>query len=512
MRSPFPPTVEVRWNWPRARLYEAALQSGLAQLSQTGALVVNTVPYTGRSPQDKFLVEEPESAGQVWWGDVNRPFSEEAFDRLRDRVLGYLTQRGVVYAQRLRAGAHPEHALEVVLYTESPWHALFGRIMFLPHDDRTAPFRRYTIYHVPFFRAQPERDGTRSEAFVILHLGRGEILIGGTPYAGEIKKAIFTVLNYELPRRGVLSMHCSATADPETGAVSLFFGLSGTGKTTLSMDPKRRIIGDDEHGWTDDGVFNFEGGSYAKVIRLSPTHEPLIHQASLRFGAVLENVVLDPETREVDFDDDRYTENTRAAFPLAFLPNVVPEGRGGHPREIFFLTADAFGVLPPLARLTPEQVRAFFLLGYTAKVAGTERGVREPKATFSPCFGAPFLVHPPEVYADMLVQRLERHGTTVWLLNTGWTGGPYGVGRRMPLPYTRAMVHAVQQGLLDDVPMEQEPYFGLWIPQRVPEVPDEVLRPWMTWPDREAYERQARALRAQFEAQWQRTPVAGLRA
>ncbi len=491
----------VRRDWVRARLYEAALAEGRAQLSQTGALVTNTVPYTGRSPNDKFLVEEPASAQHVWWGEVNRPFPEDRFEALKERMKRYLAQQGRLYVHTLRAGAHPEHHIRVVLYTESAWHALFATIMFLPDSPQHTPFKTYTIYHAPYFKADPKRDGTRSEAFVILHLGKGEILIGGTPYAGEVKKSIFTVLNYELPRRGVLSMHCSANADPETGQVSLFFGLSGTGKTTLSMDTQRRIIGDDEHGWADDGVFNFENGSYAKVIRISPEYEPLIYQASLRFGSILENVVLDPETREVDFDDDRHTENTRAAFPLAFLPNVEPSGRGGHPRHIFFLTADAFGVLPPLARLTPEQIRDYFLLGYTAKVAGTERGVKEPKATFSPCFGAPFLVHPPSVYADMLVERVTRYKATVWLLNTGWTGGPFGVGHRMPLPYTRAMVHAVQQGLLDDAEFEQEPYFGLWIPKHVPEVPDQVLRPWETWADHQAYEERARSLRATFEAQ-----------
>ncbi len=501
MGTPFPSSVELRWNWVRARLYEEILKEGRGQLSQTGALVVNTVPYTGRSPLDKFLVEEPRTTHGVWWGEVNRPFPEDKFDALKERVLAYLTERGRVYAHMLRAGAHPEHYVRVVLYTESPWHALFGTTMFLPDWPHLEPFRTYTIYHAPYFKADPQRDGTRSEAFVLLHLGRGEILIGGTPYAGEIKKSIFTVLNYELPKRGVLSMHCSANYDPETKSVSLFFGLSGTGKTTLSMDTQRVIIGDDEHGWADDGVFNFEGGSYAKVIRISKEYEPLIYRASLRFGTILENVVLEPESRMVLFDDDRYTENTRAAFPLSFLPNVDLKGRGGHPKDIFFLTADAFGLLPPLARLTPEQARDFFLLGYTAKVAGTERGVKEPKATYSPCFGAPFLVHPPAVYADMLVERLQRYGATVWLLNTGWTGGPFGIGRRMPLPYTRAMVHAVQKDLLSDVPFEQEPHFGLWIPKHVPEVPDEVLRPWLTWQDKRAYEARARALRQEFEAQ-----------
>ena len=496
----FPSSVEIREGWSRARLIEAALASGRAQLSHTGALVINTVPFTGRSPNDKFLVQEPGTADKVWWGEVNRPFSEAGFERLKAKVLAYLQGRGVVYAHTLRAGAHPEHSIRVRMFTESPAHALFATIMFRPDDQPGEPFRTYTIYHAPYLKADPAADGTNSEAFVILHLGRGEILIGGTPYAGEVKKSIFTVLNYELPERGVLSMHCSANYGANAHDVSLFFGLSGTGKTTLSMDTERVIVGDDEHGWGPDGVFNFEGGSYAKVIRISAQYEPLIYDASQRFGAILENVVLDSATRQVNFDDATFTENTRASFPLDFLPNVDLSGRAGHPRAVFFLTADAFGVLPPLARLTDEQIRDYFLLGYTAKLAGTERGVKDPQATFSPCFGAPFLVHPPARYADMLVTFVNRYHASVWLLNTGWTGGPYGVGQRMPLPYTRAMVHAVQQGLLDDVPVEQEPYFGLWIPQQVPGVPAEVLRPWQTWADQDAYARQAHDLKARFDA------------
>ncbi len=499
MPYPFPANTEIRANWSRARLIEAALAAGQARLSDKGALVIRTTPYTGRSPNDKFLVREPATEARIWWGDVNRPFAEAAFDRLKAKVLAYLQGRGVVYTHTLRAGAHPEHNIRVQMVTESPAHALFATIMFRPDDPEVRPFKTYTIYHAPYFKADPATDDTRSEAFVILHLGRGEIIIGGTPYAGEVKKSIFTALNYELPERGVLSMHCSANYGPQTGDVSLFFGLSGTGKTTLSMDTERVIVGDDEHGWGPDGVFNFEGGSYAKVIRISPEYEPLIYQASQRFGALLENVVLDPASRQVDFDDATFTENTRASFPLTFLPNSEPSGRAGHPRTIFFLTADAFGVLPPLAKLTPEQIRDYFLLGYTAKLAGTERGVKDPQATFSPCFGAPFLVHEPKRYAAMLVDFVERYQASVWLLNTGWTGGPYGVGRRMPLPYTRAMVHAVQQGALAQIPLEQEPYFGLWIPQQVPEVPAEVLRPWQTWPDQAAYETQARNLKARFD-------------
>ncbi|NPA26843.1 MAG: phosphoenolpyruvate carboxykinase (ATP) [Chloroflexi bacterium] len=491
--------AQVLWNLRRAVLYEHAVQKGQGQLSHDGAIVINTVPYTGRSPKDKFVVREPQTADHIWWGEVNVPFEEDAYMRLRGRVLAYLQGQRTLYGQDVYAGAHPQHRIRVRMITESPVHALFARNMFLPLEGDHPVFAEYTILHAPYFKATPETDGTRSEAFIILHLGRKEVIIGGTAYAGEVKKSIFTALNYELPLRDVLSMHCSANYGQDKNDVSLFFGLSGTGKTTLSMDTERTIIGDDEHGWADDGVFNFEGGSYAKVIRLSAEHEPLIWQAVHRFGAILENVVVDPETRIVDFNDARYTENTRGSFPLSFLPNADLEGRGGHPKVVFFLSADAFGVLPPLAKLTPEQIRDYFLLGYTAKLAGTERGVKDPKATFSAAFGAPFLVHPPQRYADMLVDLVQRNGTEVWLLNTGWTGGPYGVGHRFPLPYTRAMVHAVQRGLLREVPMEREPYFGLYIPTHVPGVPDEVLKPWQTWQDQKAYEEKAAYLKKLFE-------------
>ncbi len=494
------PEDRIVWNPHTGPLYEHILAQGRARITSTGAVVTNTVPYTGRSPNDKFLVEEPTSRDHVWWGEVNRPFPEQAFLELRKRVLAYLQAQPRIFVEEVYAGAHPRHRFRIRVVTESAWHALFARNMFIvPHTEDPEFDADYTIFHAPYFRATPELDGTRSEAFVILHLGRREILIGGTPYAGEMKKSIFTVLNYELPLRGVLSMHCSANYGRDKNDVSLFFGLSGTGKTTLSMDPDRTIVGDDEHGWGEDGVFNFEGGSYAKVIRISAEHEPLIYKASLAFGSILENVVMDDQGY-VDFDDDRHTENTRAAFSLKRLENVDLSGQAGHPRQIFFLTADAFGVMPPLARLNRAQTMYYFLLGYTSKLAGTERGVKEPQPTFSACFGAPFLVHHPAKYAVMLAEFAEKHGVEVWLLNTGWTGGPYGEGHRMPLPYTRAMVHAVQQGVLRDVPFETEPYFGLSIPTRVPGVPEEVLRPWTTWKDLHGYREKVEALKSQFDA------------
>lgn len=496
------PEERILWNPKEGPLYEFMVHQGV-RVASTGAVVTQTVPYTGRSPLDKFLVEEPSSKDVVWWGKVNRPFSEQAFMELRKRVLAYLQGRDRLFVEEVLAGAHPTYQIRVRLVTESAWHALFARNMFiLPEKDDSDFDATWTLFHAPFFRATPALDGTRSEVFVILHLGRKEILIGGTPYAGEIKKSIFTVLNYQLPLSGVLSMHCSANYGRDKNDVSLFFGLSGTGKTTLSMDPDRTVVGDDEHGWGEDGVFNFEGGSYAKVIRISPKYEPLIYQASLAFGSILENVVMDDQGN-VDFDDDRYTENTRAAFSLEKLGNVDLSGRAGHPRQIFFLTADAFGVMPPLARLDRVQTMYYFLLGYTSKLAGTERGVKEPQPTFSACFGAPFLVHHPARYATMLADFAQRYKTEVWLLNTGWTGGPYGEGQRMPLPYTRAMVHAVQKGELSRVSFEEEPYFNLSIPTEVPGVPAEVLRPWTTWKDLKAYEAKARELRERFEVYMQ---------
>jgi len=490
----------IFWNLPTTALFEEAIRTKEGLTAHLGPLVVRTGQYTGRSPKDKFLVEEPSSQEKIWWGPVNQKFSIDHYERLRSRVLAYYQGRDL-FIQSLYAGADERYRTRIRVITLSAWHAMFARTMFIreldqPTLDAFEP--DYTMIHAPAYRAIPELDGTRSEVFVILHFGRKEILIGGTSYAGEMKKSVFTMMNYLLPLRKVLSMHCSANYGKDPNDVALFFGLSGTGKTTLSIESRRTLIGDDEHGWSDDGVFNIEGGCYAKVIRISRQQEPEIYQSTRKFGTILENVTIDRRTRRLDLDDDSLTENTRAAFPISHLESADRSGIAGHPRVIFFLTADAFGVLPPLARLTPEQAVYYFLLGYTAKVAGTERGVKEPQATFSTCFGAPFMVHSPTVYADMLGERVRRHKADVWLVNTGWTGGPYGEGERISLPYTRAMIHAVTQGRMATVDLEEDAIFGLFLPRHVPDVPDDVLRPRKSWRDADAYNQKARELAGRF--------------
>ncbi len=494
------PTGAISWAAPSAVLHDEALRRGEGMSALGGALVVRTGQYTGRSPNDKFIVDEPESRDQIAWGAVNQPFPVERFARLRARMLAYLQGRDV-FVQNLLAGADPAHQLRLRVISDQAWYALFARNMFIVDREReqradVAP--DWTLLHLPAFRASPDIDGVNSEVFVIISFAQRQVLIGGTGYAGEMKKSIFTVMNYLLPGEDVLSMHCSCNADLQQDNISLFFGLSGTGKTTLSIDSRRRLVGDDEHGWGPNGVFNIEGGCYAKVIRVTPESEPEIYQATRRFGTVLENVVIDPQTRQLDLHDARLTENTRAAFPISLLDIADDTGCARHPDTIFFLTADAFGVLPPIARLTPEQASYYFLLGYTAKVAGTERGVREPQATFSACFGAPFMVRPPTVYAAMLADKIRNHHARVWLINTGWTGGPYGEGERMPLVYTRAMVHAVQQGRMRDVAAEPDKVFGLAIPQQVPDVPDRILQPQNTWRNPTEYEAKARDLAGRF--------------
>ncbi len=502
------PRKQVFWNTASPILVEHTLARGEGFLAHKGPLVVDTTPYTGRSPKDKFVVREPEVEEEVWWGEVNQPFAPEAFQALYQRVVAYLSERDL-YVQDLYAGADRRYRLGVRVVTESPWHALFARNMFLlprrfPEDDEAERFQPgFTVVHAPHFQAEPERDGTRSEVFVGISFARRLILIVGTKYAGEIKKSVFTVMNYLMPKRGVFPMHASANVGKE-GDVALFFGLSGTGKTTLSTDPDRPLIGDDEHGWSEEGVFNFEGGCYAKVIRLSPEQEPLIYRASNQFEAILENVVVNPESRRVEWDDDSKTENTRSSYPIAHLENVVESGMAGHPRAIFFLSADAYGVLPPIARLSPEQAMYYFLSGYTARVAGTERGVTEPKATFSACFGAPFLPMHPGVYAAMLGEKIRRHGPRVYLVNTGWTGGPYGVGRRFPLPVTRALLKAALTGALDGVAFRVDPVFGFEVPLEAPGVPRELLDPRETWADKGAYDRQAQRLAALFQENFQK--------
>ncbi|MGQ0613369.1 MAG: phosphoenolpyruvate carboxykinase [Planctomycetaceae bacterium] len=489
----------VHRNLATAQLVEEAIRRQEGLLSREGALVVSTAPHTGRSPSDKFLVEEPSSRESIDWGSVNRPFAPERFDRLFARVQAYLQNRQL-FVQDCWAGADRRYRIPVRVVTETAWHNLFARCLFLqPTADELASFQpEFTIVNAPSFRASPELDGTASETFILLHFAKRLVLIGGTHYAGEIKKSVFSILNYLLPRRGVLPMHCSANVG-EAGDVALFFGLSGTGKTTLSADPHRRLIGDDEHGWSDDGVFNFEGGCYAKVIRLSAEAEPQIYAASHRFGTILENVVIDRATGIVDLDDGSITENTRSAYGIEQIANRVPEGLAGHPSHVFFLTADAFGVLPPISRLTPDQAMFHFLSGYTAKVAGTERGVAEPKATFSACFGAPFLPLRPSVYAGLLGEKLGAHKARCWLVNTGWTGGPYGTGQRMKIAHTRALLRAALEGKLDGVRGVTDPVFGIEVPESCPGVPAEVLRPRATWGDGAAYDAQARKLAQMFQ-------------
>ncbi len=489
---------EIYYNLVPAELYEHAVQLDEGLLSADGALVVDTTPLTGRSAKDKFIVEEPSSKDKVWWGEVNRPFPQEQFNKLKEKVFAYL-QGQPIYVRDCYAGADPQYRLKVRVITQYAWHSLFAHNMFIePAPEETESFEPdFTVVDVPDFRANPQQDGTRSEVFIILDFAQRLVLIGGTRYGGEIKKSIFTVMNYLLPLQNVFSMHCSANVG-QRGDVALFFGLSGTGKTTLSTDPERPLIGDDEHGWSDNGVFNIEGGCYAKVINLSPEAEPIIYQMTKTFGTILENVVVDPLSRQVDYADASKTENTRASYSRERMANIVPENRAGHPEHIFFLTADAFGVLPPIARLTPEQAMFHFLSGYTAKVAGTEVGIVEPVATFSTCFGAPFMVHHPSVYAELLRQKMLEHNVTVWLVNTGWTGGPYGVGHRISIHHTRALLHAALSGKLNAVLFETEPYFQLSIPTVCPGVPSEILNPKNTWQDPDAYDAQARKLVSMF--------------
>jgi phosphoenolpyruvate carboxykinase (ATP) len=490
-------TERVRWNLSTPALYEEAVRRQEGIIAAEGPLVCRTGQHTGRSPNDKFVVREPANESDVAWGKVNRPISVAEFDALHRDLVASLTDKEL-YVLDCYAGADPKYRLPVRIINEFAWHNLFCRNLFI--DDPEAASARapqFTVIDAPSFKADPGRHGTNSDVVIALNFARKLVLIGGTSYAGEIKKSIFTALNYLLPLQGVLSMHCSANVGA-AGDVALFFGLSGTGKTTLSSDPDRRLIGDDEHGWSDRGVFNFEGGCYAKTIRLSAEAEPQIYATTRRFGTVLENVVVDPETRALDLDDDCFTENTRAAYPIAFIDNAVPSGQGGHPRNIVMLTADAFGVLPPIARLSPAAAMFHFLSGYTAKVAGTEKGVTEPKATFSTCFGAPFLPLAPSRYASMLGERIAKHGSRVWLVNTGWSGGPYGVGKRMKIGYTRAMIRATLSGALDGVRYQNDPVFNLDIPTYCPDVPSEVLNPRNTWADAAAYDIQARKLAAMF--------------
>jgi phosphoenolpyruvate carboxykinase (ATP) len=488
----------VQSNLSTAALYEVAVRNTEGLIGADGPLVVRTGKHTGRSPQDKFVVREASSQDKIWWGEVNQPISEEHYDRLRARLVDYLTERDL-FAQDCFIGAHPDHRRSLRVYTETAWASIFARNLFRrPAAEDLASFKpNFTIINVPSFKADPTTEGTRTETAILVHLGRMEVVIVGTEYAGEIKKSAFTVMNYLMPDEGVLPMHSAVNVGTEGDSV-VFFGLSGTGKTTLSADPERSLIGDDEHGWGDDGVFNFEGGCYAKTIRLSPMYEPDIFQTTKRFGTILENVEVDPVTRQLDLDSDRITENTRGAYPLDFIGNADPTGIAGQPRNVVLLTADAFGVLPPIARLSHDQAAYHFISGYTAKLAGTEIGIKEPKATFSACFGAPFMPRHPGEYAAMLIERLAKWDVPVWLVNTGWTGGPYGTGERMNIDHTRQMVRAALNGLLDDVPTRTDPIFNVEVPTAVPGVPTEVLDPRATWQDKAAYDAQAQKLARMF--------------
>ena len=487
--------AKILANLGTAQLVEAALKNGEGELSRHGALVVRTGTHTGRSAKDKYIVRDSETEDSVWWGKVNAPITPEHFAALKQDFLAALGGADKLYVADLFGGSQVEHRVNVRVINELAWHNLFIRTLLVrPTADELADFEpEYTIIDLPSFRADPARHGCRSETVVAVNLSEKLILIGGTAYAGEIKKSVFSILNYLLPIKGVMPMHCSANIGPD-GKTAVFFGLSGTGKTTLSADASRTLIGDDEHGWSDTAVFNFEGGCYAKMIRLSAEAEPEIYAATQRFGTVLENVVMDPDTRELDLDDSSLAENTRGAYPIEFIPNASADNLGPVPSNVIMLTADAFGVLPPIARLTPDQAMYHFLSGYTAKVAGTEIGVTEPEATFSTCFGAPFMPRHPSVYGNLLKERIAKGGAQCWLVNTGWTGGKYGVGKRMPIKATRALLNAALDGSLGNAEFRKDPNFGFDVPVAVAGVDSGILDPRSTWSDKDEYDRTAQKL------------------
>lgn len=477
------------------KLIEDILAQKEGVQTSSGAIVVTTGKNTGRSPYDKYIVADSDRAS-IWWSKTTKAMSASQYSQIRGRLIRHLEKRPL-YVQHLSACRPPEYNTLLTVVTETAWHSLFSKNLFLPGNPDIES--EYLILHSPTCFAHPETDHTASPVFIIINFDSKEIIIGGTGYAGEIKKAVFTLLNFVLPTRNVLPMHCSATAGAQ-GDVSLFFGLSGTGKTTLSSDQERFLIGDDEHGWSDDGIFNFEGGCYAKTIRLNKEYEPVIWKAVLQTGSVLENVIIDQKTSRICFDDNRLTENTRGAYPLDFIDNVYPENSANHPNHLFFLSADAFGVLPAIAKLNPRQTLDYFLAGYTSKLAGTEKGLKlSPTPTFSACFAAPFLPRPPQVYADQLSDRIDRHHSSVWLINTGWFGGPYGVGQRFPLPITRKIIQSVIQGELDQIEMEIDPVFGLSVPKSCPGVPDTYLLPSKSWANPEQYQESAQKLLAAFK-------------
>jgi len=488
----------IFWNLSSTELFEHAVRRGEGKITEHGAFNALTAPHTGRSPLDKYIVREVSSAGKVWWGKVNQAMEPDQFAKLHKRFSDYLRDKEL-FVQDLFVGADPAYKMPVRIISELAWHNLFARYMFIRPTAAELKTHKpqFTVITIPTFKADPNIDGTRSETVIAVNLAERLVLIGGSSYAGETKKSIFSILNYILPVQGVLSMHCSANYGA-AGDAALFFGLSGTGKTTLSADPHRTLIGDDEHGWSDTGIFNFEGGCYAKVIKLSREAEPEIYATTERFGAVLENVVMDPATRQLNFDDSTITENTRVSYPIDWIPNATLDGRGNHPKNIFFLAADAYGVLPPISKLNPDQAMYHFLSGYTARVAGTEKGLKEPSPVFSTCFGAPFLVLPPRVYAQMLGEKIAKHNANVWLVNTGWSGGTYGVGARMPIQYTRALLRGALTGALDNVPMTSDPIFGFQVPTQCPDVPPDVLIPRHTWADPAAYDAQTKKLAREF--------------
>ncbi|MFC2947119.1 phosphoenolpyruvate carboxykinase (ATP) [Virgibacillus sediminis] len=501
--------VNLQENLTVPQLVEQILARNEGILTATGAVRATTGAYTGRSPKDKFIVKDEISEDHIDWGTVNQDIDESSFNKLYEKMISHLKERDVLYSFKGFAGADAKYRLPIQVINEYAWHNLFSRQLFVtPTEEELSGHQaEFTVVSAPDFKADPEVDGTNSETFIIISFKKRVVLIGGTEYAGEIKKSIFSVMNYLLPRQDILSMHCSANVGQE-GDVALFFGLSGTGKTTLSADPYRRLIGDDEHGWGPNGIFNIEGGCYAKCINLSEEKEPQIHKA-IRFGSVLENVVLDRSSRLPDYDDTSLTENTRAAYPLDNMDNIVTPSVAGHPNTIIFLTADASGTLPPISKLTKEQAMYHFLSGYTSKLAGTERGVTEPQATFSACFGAPFLPLKPAVYAEMLGEKIDLHNSNVFLVNTGWTGGSYGTGQRMKLSYTRAMIHSALEGELNSVETVTDEIFGLNIPLQVPGVPDEVLVPKNAWEEKEAYEETAKSLAMKFHRNFEKFTEAG---
>jgi phosphoenolpyruvate carboxykinase (ATP) len=492
---------KVYWNLPTESLYEEIIFRGEASISNMGPIIVNTGKHTARAASDKFVVREVTSEDSVWWGQYNRPFAPEKFDALFARLQGYLQGRDI-FVQDAYGGSDPDYRFPVRIVTELAWHSLFARNMFIkPHtlEEYRQHLPEFTVISVPGFKAYPQIDQTPTETFIVLNFAQKLCIIGNTGYGGEIKKSVFTLLNYLLPLRdGVMTMHCSANIGKD-GDTALFFGLSGTGKTTLSADPKRGLIGDDEHGWSDNGIFNFEDGCYAKVIELSQTAEPQIHACTKRFGTVLENVVFDPVTRFIDLDDASMTENTRAAYPLSYIENAVESKRGGHPKNIIFLTCDASGVLPPIARLTVEQAMYHFISGYTSKIAGTEVGLRdEPEITFSACFGGPFMVHKPAYYAELLRRKIERYDVKCWLVNTGWVGGPYGVGKRISIRHTRNLINATLDGMLNKVEYYTDPVFGFEVPKTCPEVPEDVMYPARAWPKQDDYWKRYKQLASRF--------------